>query len=168
VEYGDSFWASPTVLKVKFGDITDGLSKTTLVLERAGLPDHYFEGGNKFEPHQPPNFRTWGNVGLWAISAETLLNHLQEQAGVPIVGGDNLHGLYSFHPGGVHVSFADGSVQYLRESIDTKTLFALISRDGGEIVDPAEILRTSVWQIHRSRRRSYVPTANIWNRRKQS
>jgi prepilin-type processing-associated H-X9-DG protein len=122
------------LVKVSFADIIDGLTKTTLILERAGLPDHYFDSGRAVELHDPPQFRTWGNVGLWAISAETLLNHLQEEAGVPIVNGDNLHGLYSFHPGGVHVAFADGSVQFLKEAIDTKTVLALVTRDGGEIL----------------------------------
>jgi prepilin-type N-terminal cleavage/methylation domain-containing protein/prepilin-type processing-associated H-X9-DG protein len=135
VDYGINYLATPILVKVSLADIVDGLSKTTLLLERAGLPDHYRDSGRSVEPHDPPQYRTWGNVGLWAISAETLLNHLQEQAGVPIVNGDNLRGLYSFHPGGVHVAFADGSVQYLRESIDTKTLFALVTRDGGEVLD---------------------------------
>jgi prepilin-type N-terminal cleavage/methylation domain-containing protein/prepilin-type processing-associated H-X9-DG protein len=139
VDYGTNYSASPILVKVSFGDIIDGLSKTTLILERAGLPDHYFDSGRAVEPHDPPQFRTWGNVGLWAISAETLLNHLQEQAGVPIVNGDNLHGLYSFHPGGVQVAFADGSVQFLKETIDTKTLFALVTRDGGEILNASDL-----------------------------
>jgi prepilin-type N-terminal cleavage/methylation domain-containing protein/prepilin-type processing-associated H-X9-DG protein len=139
VDYGTSYTASPRLIKIALGDIVDGTSKTTLVLERAGLPDHYFDSGRTVEPHDPPKYRTWGNVGLWAISAETLLNHLQTKPGVPIVGGDNLHGLYSFHPSGVHVSFADGSVQLLRDTIETRTLFALITRNGGEVLDADSI-----------------------------
>lgn len=115
-----------------FVDLTDGLSSTTLVIERAGPPDHYFQSGAKFEPHEPPQFRTWGNVGLWAISAETLLNHLQPVAGEPIVNGDNLHGLYSFHPGGAHAAFADGAVHLIGDTIDVKLMLALITRDGDE------------------------------------
>jgi prepilin-type processing-associated H-X9-DG protein len=134
VDYGSNYSASPTLAKIGLADIADGTSKTTLILERAGLPDHYFDSGRIVEPHDPPTYRTWGNVGLWAISAETLLNHLQTKANVPIVGGDNLHGLYSFHPGGAHVAFADGSVQFLRDTIETKTLLALITRNGGEVL----------------------------------
>jgi prepilin-type N-terminal cleavage/methylation domain-containing protein len=135
VDLGSSYSALPTLKKVSFVDIIDGLSKTTLILERAGPPDRYFNSGRTVEPHDPPRFRTWGNVGLWAISAETLLNHLQTTPGVPIVGGDNLHGLYSFHPGGVHVAIADGSVQFLKDTVDTRTVFALITRNGGEVID---------------------------------
>ncbi len=136
---GSNYWDAPTLKKVKMADITDGLSKTTLILERAGLPDHYFNSGRTVEPHQPPQFRTWGNVGLWAISAERLMNHLQSQTGVPIIGGDNLHGLYSFHPGGVHVALVDGSVQFIHSTINTSLMFALVTRAGAEAVDLNEI-----------------------------
>ena len=123
-----------TLRKLRFTDITDGLSKTTLVLERAALPDHYFDGGLKFEPHQPPQFRTWGNVGLWAISAEMLLNHLERSAGMPIVNYDNLHGLYSFHPGGALVAMGDGRVIFIEQTIDTEVMLAMISRNEGEVI----------------------------------
>jgi prepilin-type processing-associated H-X9-DG protein len=136
---GVGYWDAPTLKKVKFADITDGSAKTTLILERTGLPDHYFDSGRTIEPHQPPQYRTWGNVGLWAISAERLMNDLQIQTGVPIIGGDNLHGLYSFHPGGAHVALVDGSVQFIHDSIDTNVMFALITRSGGETVDLSEI-----------------------------
>jgi prepilin-type processing-associated H-X9-DG protein len=54
---------------------------------------------------------------------------------VPAVNGDNLHGLYSFHPGGAQVAFVDGAVRLMPDSLDTDTLVALITRDGGEAVD---------------------------------
>jgi prepilin-type processing-associated H-X9-DG protein len=100
------------------------------------LPHHYFARGRNAAPHDPPKFRTWGNVGLWAISAESLLNHVQIEDGTPIVGGDNLHGLYSFHPGGAHVTLVDGSVQFAPDSSDTKAMVALITREGGDQADP--------------------------------
>jgi prepilin-type processing-associated H-X9-DG protein len=131
----ESYWERPTVRRVSFKNISDGLSKTTLILERAGLPDHYFDSGNKYEPHDPPKFRTWGNVGLWAISAETLLNHIQVEEGVPVINGDNLHALYSFHPGGAQVAMVDGSIQFLPESIPTETMLALITRELGDVTD---------------------------------
>jgi hypothetical protein len=123
-----------TVRKVSFAHVTDGLSQTAMILERAGLPDHYFDAGAAMEPHEPPQFRTWGNVGLWAISAEMLVNHLRHEADVPLVNGDNLHGVYSFHPGGAYVALADGAVQFIAESIRAEELLALVSRDQGETV----------------------------------
>jgi hypothetical protein len=121
--------------KVCLKDITDGVSKTALILERAALPDRYFQNGSQVELHDPPAYRTFGNVGLWAISGEKLLSYLQIEGNMRIVNGDNLHGLYSFHPGGAQVAIVDGSVQFIAESIETKTMLALISRDGGEVID---------------------------------
>jgi prepilin-type N-terminal cleavage/methylation domain-containing protein/prepilin-type processing-associated H-X9-DG protein len=43
--------------------------------------------------------------------------------------------LASRHPGGVNALFADGSVRFLRDSMDVKTLAAVCTRNGGEIVD---------------------------------
>jgi prepilin-type N-terminal cleavage/methylation domain-containing protein/prepilin-type processing-associated H-X9-DG protein len=41
---------------------------------------------------------------------------------------------YSFHTGGVNCLRCDGSVTFIRESISPATLFALITRNGGEVV----------------------------------
>ena len=46
-------------------------------------------------------------------------------------------GLGSLHPGGVNSLFADGSVRFLRTSVQPSVLSALITRDGGEVV-PAD------------------------------
>ncbi|MGO8896812.1 MAG: H-X9-DG-CTERM domain-containing protein [Isosphaeraceae bacterium] len=42
--------------------------------------------------------------------------------------------LYSFHPGGVNALFTDGSVHFLKESIDPHIVVSLITRAAGEIV----------------------------------
>ena len=48
-----------------------------------------------------------------------------------MTGGDNRTPILSAHPGGAHVGFADGSVQFLSESIQF-TLFQLLAiRDRG-------------------------------------
>jgi hypothetical protein len=63
-----------------------------------------------------------------------MLNHLQEVAGRPIVNDDNLFDLYSFHPGGAYVAMVDSSVHFIKDSITVQAMFALISRDGEELV----------------------------------
>ncbi|WP_165223672.1 DUF1559 domain-containing protein [Aquisphaera insulae] len=40
----------------------------------------------------------------------------------------------SLHPGGVNFAFADGSVKFVKSSINTQTLMALGTRSGGEVV----------------------------------
>lgn len=131
----DDYLNTPRIRLISFKDVEDGLPQTALILERAALPDHYFNGGAAVELHSPPQYRTYGNVGLWAISAESLTNHLRTRPAVPIVGGDNLQGLYSFHPGGAYMALADGSVHFLGGDVDADLVIALVTRDGGELVD---------------------------------
>jgi prepilin-type processing-associated H-X9-DG protein len=42
---------------------------------------------------------------------------------------------------GVNAVFCDGSVRFLRKNIDDASLRALITRNGGEPVDPGDFLR---------------------------
>ena len=123
--------------KIGFKQITDGLSHTTLLLERAALPDLYSD--QEFTPHDPPRYRTWGNVGLWAVSAELLRNHLHPQPGKPLVNVDNYTGLYAFHPAGANLAMADGSVRLIGKDVDSQTLIALITRCGSEIISAADL-----------------------------
>ena len=45
--------------------------------------------------------------------------------------------IYSFHPGGANALFADGSVHFLKNSLNLRTLAALCTRSGGEVIsDP--------------------------------
>jgi prepilin-type N-terminal cleavage/methylation domain-containing protein/prepilin-type processing-associated H-X9-DG protein len=56
------------------------------------------------------------------------------------VGGSNWPdasfsvGAASNHPGGVNVLFADGSVRFVKDTIDRKTWWSLGTREGGEVV----------------------------------
>ena len=43
-------------------------------------------------------------------------------------------GFKSFHPGGANIGFADGSVRFLKQTINVRTYMALSTRAGGEIV----------------------------------
>ena len=47
---------------------------------------------------------------------------------------DRVRGYYSFHPGGANFGFADGSIQFVRETIDATTYRHLSSMNGGEVV----------------------------------
>ena len=48
--------------------------------------------------------------------------------------GGNLFGFKSMHPGGFHVLMADGSVRFVKKSISSAVLGALLTIAGGEIV----------------------------------
>jgi prepilin-type N-terminal cleavage/methylation domain-containing protein/prepilin-type processing-associated H-X9-DG protein len=45
-----------------------------------------------------------------------------------------MYGLSSYHPGGANVAFADGSVRFLKNTTNERTVWALGTRDGGEVI----------------------------------
>jgi prepilin-type N-terminal cleavage/methylation domain-containing protein len=92
---------------VSINQITDGTSKTLLVGENSDTLDgQWINGRNLFDQSPFP-----------INSAPTYEDDLR-----------------SFHPGGVHGLQADGSVHFIRETIDAKTLAALCTRAGGETI----------------------------------
>jgi prepilin-type processing-associated H-X9-DG protein len=42
--------------------------------------------------------------------------------------------MYSLHPGGANVLLGDGSVRFIKESINLRTWQALNSRSNGEVI----------------------------------
>lgn len=53
----------------------------------------------------------------------------------PGFGTDGSGGIYSFHAGGAHVAFGDGSVRFLHEKIDIAVLASLVTRNQNELID---------------------------------
>jgi prepilin-type N-terminal cleavage/methylation domain-containing protein len=91
----------------RVSEIMDGLSSTLFVGEDAGFPDgQWINGRNVFDQ-------------AFAINK------------APRFEND----LHSDHPGGVQILLGDGSVRFLKESIELRALAALCTRAGGEIVD---------------------------------
>ena len=50
------------------------------------------------------------------------------------VNCSNNYSFYSFHPGGVNVCMADGSVRFLSNTTSATTVAALITKAGGEVI----------------------------------
>lgn len=116
--------------KIRFRDVTDGLSKTFMVGERAGRPDWYRRGKpvNRY-PYTDDGVdhgqATWGtSTNIWWL----VFAHDRP------VNESNNGGLFSFHPSGAHAALADGSVRFLSEQTDVGTLQALATRSGREDV----------------------------------
>ena len=62
----------------------------------------------------------------------------------------SLYGAGSIHPGGFNVGFADGSVRFIKNSISTIVFKALITRAGGEVMQPMRS-ESSVTQVELGR-----------------
>ena len=53
-------------------------------------------------------------------------------------GGQGVIPPTSNHPGGVNVCMADGSVKFIKDSIELQTWWALGTRAGGEVLDASK------------------------------
>jgi prepilin-type N-terminal cleavage/methylation domain-containing protein/prepilin-type processing-associated H-X9-DG protein len=112
-------------------EITDGSSNTLLVVEIAGRPERWQMGRSVSGESSP-------GAG-WADSLNsTTLNGYDIASGFFLgecaVNCSNYGAVYSFHSGGANVALADGSVRFVRQDIGIRTLAALVTRSGGEVV----------------------------------
>ena len=136
---------STTKWKIKFADVTDGLSNTICFAECAAKQKLYYRG----KPTGANTFTasvTFAGAGLVLNSyygdhniarqirgySGANLNDIYE-AGCSSINIVNENGLYSFHVGGVQVALGDGSVRFLSENMSSTILAGMITRDGGEV-----------------------------------
>jgi len=134
-------------------DITDGTSNTIMVGELADRNNVNRRGRPVTSAQDPVAVGTqaafgggaWANPlnGQWELSGRLFdgtgdrgpcainCSNQRTSPGEPLRFAA---GLYSFHTGGVHVLFADGSVHFLRENTDGAVFASLVSRGGEEVV----------------------------------
>lgn len=98
--------------------ITDGLSKTTMLIEQALQPLRIEVG------EEPRDDKTIG--ASWANPSRTYADSRRR------INGSNLFGRFSFHVGGVHNAMMDGSVSFLDETTDVRILRSMDTRSGGD------------------------------------
>jgi prepilin-type N-terminal cleavage/methylation domain-containing protein/prepilin-type processing-associated H-X9-DG protein len=112
-------------------ETTDGLSTTILLTEDAGRPRHWLARRGGPDP-QALEGGAWnhfkGGIVLQGKTADGTAN-----PGTCPMNCTNNGEVYSFHAGGAYAVFADGSVSFLRESINIRVLARLITRAGGEV-----------------------------------
>jgi len=122
-------------LVTRAADVLDGLSNTFMVSESAGRPYQFYAGGTLGASQS----MSQSYAGGWADYDTGFVTNGSSEDGLGFPGRChtsclNNNEVYSFHPGGAHHVFGDGSVRFVKASIPI-TLFAkLISRRGGEIV----------------------------------
>jgi prepilin-type processing-associated H-X9-DG protein len=107
-------------------DIIDGTSKTMLIAEDAGRPFQYTNGqpGDATGKQIPVGAGTgWADPDSgFTVAHEPLVNYRNDAE------------IYSFHSGGAHACFADGSTHFVASTLDTVAGIAIITRAGGETV----------------------------------
>ena len=111
------------------GDILDGSSSTILIAECAGRPQLWRAG--KPVPNVWLSGAPWASRNLlWCRGATPDGTAF---FGTCAVNCTNDREVYSFHPGGANVVFADGSVRFLRADIHIRVFARLVTRAGGEV-----------------------------------
>jgi prepilin-type N-terminal cleavage/methylation domain-containing protein len=122
-----------------FSDCTDGSSNTLLLGERR-FQDQVFDSS----PIVGDRIRDWG--WLWFggegdahLGTSVPINFVLPRDFDTLSGGiqqtlfdDRINAFGSMHTGGANFGIADGSVQFISQSIDMATFMALGSRAGGE------------------------------------
>ncbi len=122
--------------RTKMAEISDGTSSTIMVVECAGRPLVY-----RGRSAQPSLDNDQG-IG-WADSEGpfsfdgSAADGSAEGCGVncsAVMNKKNDNEPFSFHTGGGNFLFADGHVQFVRESVDIRTFAALLTKAAGEVV----------------------------------
>jgi prepilin-type N-terminal cleavage/methylation domain-containing protein/prepilin-type processing-associated H-X9-DG protein len=122
----------------RFADITDGTSSTIMVVECAARPLVYRNGRADASLNNDQGIGWADSEGPFSFDGARSDGTLE---GCGPAGGctatmnrKNDNEPYSFHPGGGNFLFADGSVRFIRESVDIRTFAALLTRAAGEVV----------------------------------
>jgi prepilin-type N-terminal cleavage/methylation domain-containing protein/prepilin-type processing-associated H-X9-DG protein len=116
------------------GDILDGSSNTILIAECAGRPVLWRAG--KPVPNKWLSGGPWASRGLlWGRGSNS---DGTAPFGTCAVNCTNDREVYGFHPGGANVVLADGSVRFMKASINIRIFAALVTRGGGEVVPAGE------------------------------
>jgi prepilin-type N-terminal cleavage/methylation domain-containing protein len=112
-------------------EIRDGVSNTLLLSEDAGRPDRWQAGRLTAANGQTD--------GGWADRDNEYITHGFTADGASSPGPchtncTNDNEVYSFHTGGANHVFADGSVHFVKASMDIRAFVKLLTRAGGDVV----------------------------------
>jgi prepilin-type processing-associated H-X9-DG protein len=138
----------------RLAEATDGLSQTIAVVEDAGRDARFM--GEYSESYVSPvltvqrpvppgqrRFWRWAEPDSAVVSSTVINNKAtpsHENSQYPTSGttmGNSAGAddeIYGFHPGGVNVLFGDGSVRFVKESLNIVVQRSLITPKGGEVV----------------------------------
>jgi prepilin-type processing-associated H-X9-DG protein len=113
-------WTNPAVIQAALQACNNAWNAQNAQLdwERARFWSHGSQGQTIFNTIVPPNSKQYP----W--------NTCSDEA----IGGSAFNNANSYHPGGVNALLADGSVRFVKDSIDQKTWWSLGTKADGEVI----------------------------------
>ena len=147
----DRFTNGTDIGASSFASITDGSSNTAMIWEDTARPvgynrqkqiylastnyGYYYNG----VPIDGVNVIVAGGGGAWAdCNSDTHIGGASANGyrynGPCIMNCTSDNEVFSFHPGGANATFADGSVHFIKDTINPTVFFGLITRQAGEIL----------------------------------
>ncbi len=133
--------------RVRYADVTDGLSNTVFAGEKTPyLSDASWVGIIPGYRHFAYNAFASAGTGGIGVNYDYAGAILAAHSGPSLYEGPmvihppnsplgHTDEMYSLHPGGGNVLFGDGSVRFIKQSINLRTWQALNSRGNGEVID---------------------------------
>ncbi|MCA9074573.1 MAG: DUF1559 domain-containing protein [Planctomycetaceae bacterium] len=136
---------------IKIGQVTDGTSNTFILGEHSSPNSTEWVLGKPLQPLSDeqvglmgPSWYDWQwSCGhFWRALAPGACNGDYpttcpggRPGGSCLINCNSKWNYYSFHVGGAHFAFADGSVQFLNENMDTNTLISIHGFADGAVVE---------------------------------
>ena len=147
----------------RLAEVTDGLSSTIAFGEDAGRTEYFLSpyteisanggdprGMGPYGPNQEKRYWRWAEPDAgFGVSGmpNNSFRPMQEQsawqnAPGPLLTAGNNGGandeLFSYHSGGINLLFGDGSVKFVKSSVNVVVLRKLVTLNGGEVVSASD------------------------------
>lgn len=127
-----SYNTGSTYRVMSWSSVTDGLSNTLFYVEDAGRPNGWRANRRISSNGSTVPGAAWcDEAAEFGFQGCTPPN--DTRPGLQVMNCTNNGEPYSFHSGGINVGLCDGSVRFLRESMDIRMFARMVTAQGGEV-----------------------------------